>query len=301
MLARYSDPHGRLREILTRPGSGGSLLLIDLDVATRRDRRLLAHLAADEPPANAALVCEDYLGNSRKRPCRPLIPEDLWVAPFAAEASDVEAAGGIEVDGRASDWAPEVDGREADLLDARGNSYRLRAHAEGIALPELRWHRIPPAAAKAAEAVEPKESEAFEPEPISLRQAVASLQRYQPLRDITARALLIDYQRQRLSISTLRAELQRVDTSPIVLNRGLREAIQRALAGGDSLSEIATRCGRLKCEAGGTIHGDTSWLARRAGLLPNAGKREPTPWVHSDVLALIARRGLRISPREVEL
>jgi len=27
----------------------------------------------------------------------------------------------------------------------------------------------------------------------------------------------------------------------------------------------------------------------------------PTPWVHSDVLALIARRGLGLSPREVEV
>jgi hypothetical protein len=31
------------------------------------------------------------------------------------------------------------------------------------------------------------------------------------------------------------------------------------------------------------------------------GKPRPTPWVHSDVLALIARDGLGISPREVEL
>ena len=34
---------------------------------------------------------------------------------------------------------------------------------------------------------------------------------------------------------------------------------------------------------------------------PESGKDTPTPWVRSDVLALIARRGLGVSPHEVEL
>ena len=69
---------------------------------------------------------------------------------------------------------------------------------------------------------------------------------------------------------------------------------------GLSLSEIATRCGRVKRDACGNESGETSWLARRLGLLPEGGKERPTPWIHSDVLALIARRGLGLSPREVE-
>lgn len=291
MLARYSDPHGRLREVLTRPGCGGSVLLIDRDALTRGDHRLIAHLAADEPPANALLTCRDYLRNSRKRPCRPLTATDLWVAPFAEVPSESRA--------------PEAD---RELLDRHGRSYRLLARAQGIAIPELRWHRL-------------AASPSGDSEALSLRQVIGCLQSYQPVRDITVRALSLSVSlslshslphallhafsphpsHRRLSTSTLRGELLRIDASPIVLNRGLREAVQRALADGDSFSEIATRCGRLKREAGGTVHGDTSWLARRVGLLPNAGKTEPTPWVHSDVLALIARRGLGISPMEVEL
>jgi len=70
---------------------------------------------------------------------------------------------------------------------------------------------------------------------------------------------------------------------------------------GVSLSAIAMRCGRVKRDPRGNLSGETSWLGRRLGLLPEAGEASPTPWVHSDVLALIARRGLGVSPREVEL
>jgi hypothetical protein len=67
------------------------------------------------------------------------------------------------------------------------------------------------------------------------------------------------------------------------------------------MSEIAVRCGRVKRDGKGNVSGETSWLARRIGLLPEGGQSRPTPWIHSDVLALIARDGLGASPREVEL
>jgi hypothetical protein len=67
------------------------------------------------------------------------------------------------------------------------------------------------------------------------------------------------------------------------------------------MSEIALRCGRIKRDKHGNQSGDTSWLARRIGQLSDAGKTTPTRWVHSDTLALIARDGLGISPREVEV
>ncbi len=70
---------------------------------------------------------------------------------------------------------------------------------------------------------------------------------------------------------------------------------------GISASEIAIRCGRVKRDSRGNVTGETSWLARRIGLAPEGGGSTPTPWVHSDVLGLIARRGLGVSPREVEL
>jgi hypothetical protein len=67
------------------------------------------------------------------------------------------------------------------------------------------------------------------------------------------------------------------------------------------MSEIAIRCGRIKRDGRGNESGETSWLARRLGLLPEGGHDAPTPWIHSEVLALIARDGIGVSPREVEL
>ena len=34
------------------------------------------------------------------------------------------------------------------------------------------------------------------------------------------------------------------------------------------MSEIATRCGRVKRDSRGNESGETSWLARRLGILP---------------------------------
>jgi hypothetical protein len=105
-----------------------------------------------------------------------------------------------------------------------------------------------------------------------------------------------------VSVTTLRAELERVLLSPIVLNRALREAVLARVARGElSMSEIALRCGRVKRDSRGNSSGETSWLARRLGLLREGGNDAPTSWIHSDVLGLIARDGLGISPREVEL
>ncbi len=56
------------------------------------------------------------------------------------------------------------------------------------------------------------------------------------------------------------------------------------------------RCGRVKRDAAGNESGETSWLARRLGLLPEGGRKRATPWIHSDVLALIARDGLGVEP-----
>jgi hypothetical protein len=90
--------------------------------------------------------------------------------------------------------------------------------------------------------------------------------------------------------------------SPLVLNRRWRERVEHAVADwGLSMSEIALRCGRVKRDKRGKESGETSWLARRIGQLPEAGAEHPTPWVHSDVLALIARDGLGVSPHEVEV
>lgn len=283
MLARYADPHGRLREVLTRPGSAGSVLVIDRDAITRGDRRLVAHLAADEPPGNADLACRDYLSLSRPegRICRALSPEDLWIVPFADEH---------RYDLRATAEDAQFD--ESRLVDRAGHSFRLFAYdgPERTAIPELRWHRLLSGNCPGA------------PQPLSVRAVIAVLESYQPVRALTIRALARHRDDPCLSICTLQSELERLDASPIVLNRGLREAVLQVISSsGVSMNEIAIRCGRFKRDSRGMTYGDTSWLARRVGLLAAAGRGEPTPWVHSDVLALIARRGLAISPREVEL
>ncbi len=97
-------------------------------------------------------------------------------------------------------------------------------------------------------------------------------------------------------------ELERLDESSTLLNRGLREAVQRKVARGEmSYSEIAMRCGRVKRDGRGNVSGETSWLARRIGLKPEGGETEPTPWIHSKTLALIVREGLCGSPHEIEL
>ncbi len=49
LLGRYTDRQGRAREVVARPGAAGSVLVGDRDCTPRGERRLVAHLAADEP------------------------------------------------------------------------------------------------------------------------------------------------------------------------------------------------------------------------------------------------------------
>jgi hypothetical protein len=90
-LADYLDPAGHRREVVTLAAVGGSTLVVDRDLGTGADRRLVAHLAADEPPENARLICADYLddahGDSRR--CRALADEDAASAPFSASSGSL--------------------------------------------------------------------------------------------------------------------------------------------------------------------------------------------------------------------
>src|SRR5580704_3584377 len=69
VLAGYVDELGRHREIVGCGGAHGSRLVIDRDRLTSGDRRLVAHLGADEPAENARIVCDLYIEDERKR-CR---------------------------------------------------------------------------------------------------------------------------------------------------------------------------------------------------------------------------------------
>jgi hypothetical protein len=277
VLARYVDREGREREVVARSAFQGTVLVVDRDSATLGDRRLVAHLCADEPPENAALVCASYLDQVRSNGCRcrALTSADLHASPLPPD--DESLLGGRDRES------------EAEPLDRLGNAYRLEPLYTGMSIPELRWRRHSP-------------PPSWERRTVSTREVVAALESYEPIRTITIGALATARCERELSTAVLRAELTRVQLSPIVLNRGLREAtVARIEREGLSLSEIATRCGRVKHDAAGNQSGETSWLARRLGLLPEGGRDAPTPWIHSDVLALIARRGLGISPREVEV
>ncbi len=290
VLASYTDQAGRPREVLALPGNGGSVLVLDRDAATWGDRRLLAHLAADEPLENAHLVCCDYLRDPRPRRCRPLAPEDLLATPFAEEHEPQAAGGGLDPLG-----LPEL----VELRDRHGARHRLEPLDAGRSVPELRWcWRDGP-----AELRRDSGRRASGPQPESVRDVVGCMDGYEPVRALTVRAVARHREDPTVSVTMLRSELRRIDASRIVLNRGLRRAVLHALRTQRvSLSEIALRCGRVKCDGQGNRSGETSWLSRRVGIAPESGgDGQPTPWIHSEVLALIAREGLGISPREVEL
>jgi hypothetical protein len=157
-------------------------------------------------------------------------------------------------------------------------------------VPTLRWTRCSHRG----------QGDAFEA--VTLREVIACLQDYEPARRITSDVLAAHRHDRGFSTHRLRGELQRLDVSETVLNRGVREAVRRKVTRGEmSLSQIAMRCGRMTRDPRGNHRGETSWLARRIGQLPEAGGLAPTPWGQSAVLALIAREGLGVSPNEVEL
>ncbi|HEV3319221.1 MAG TPA: hypothetical protein VG053_05745 [Solirubrobacteraceae bacterium] len=254
------------------------MLVVDRDALTLADRRLVAHLATDEPAGNAALVCAHYLRDAHRGRCRRVTAEDLIGKPFPDEDEESRRFA-----------------RETDLVGRRGDAeedvvYRLELARTDTATLELRWRRHSRRGGPTA------------PRTVSLREAIGALESYEPMCGLTRRALTGYRDDANVSTAVLRGELERLRESPIVLNRKLRQTLLAAIERhGLSLSEIAIRCGRVKRDSKGNTSGETSWLARRVGILPESGASRPTPWVHSDVLALIARNGLGISPREVEL
>ena len=278
VIGRYTDCHGRARELACLLGMHGSTLVIDRLAATLTDARLIAHLSGDEPAENALLISKLYLADRRGRCCRTLTAEDLKSAPLAGAPDTVAChEGALATD-------------QAQPVDEQGRVYRLQPTPAEMSIPELRWQRQTPTSPE-----HPYET-------VSVREAIGSLQNYEPIRSSTSRALAAHECDSNLSVAVLRAELVRVNASPIVLNRALREAVLTAVArNGVSMSEIAIRCGRVKYGRRGNISGETSWLGRRIGQLPEGGQSTPTPWIHSDTLALIARQGLRIAPRDVEV
>ena len=256
--------------LLKRPD--GSALLIDYQLGTLSDGRLIAHLAPDEPVENAHTLCELYLADDTRGRCRAVTREDFELTRDATPPS-----------------SDDVDATAVESLrDAAGHLYLIRELPTLETVLELRWTRSREAGRQSGFDV------------VTFRDVVAALEAYEPARTLTSEALA--RRAGKLSTRRLQLEYERLAQSRIVLNRGLREAVERRVRSGElSMSEIAIRCARRKVDRRGHLSGETSWLGRRIGQTPEAGQSEPTPWVSSEVLGLIAREGLGVSPQEVEL
>lgn len=269
-LSSYRDPVRAVRrEIVQHERSDSARVLIDQIASDGADARLIAVLAADEPPENAVLMCGLYLRDPTRGRCRLACPEDLQVsAPLTNEATALREP-------------PDK------LLDNQGRVYRLVAmdHRSRPQL-QLRWTRARPGSA---------------PETVTLRAVVGAIEAYEPARSMTEQALCQQQLVGELSTERLRNELSTLSASTIVLNRGLREAVLRRVAAGESPRAMAERCGHLRDGGEARPSGDPSWLMRRIGLMPPSGSEAPTPWVSLDVLEVIACEALGVHPSEVAL
>ncbi len=259
----------------------GCVLVIDRDELTLRDRRLVAHIGAEEPASNAALMFALYVADRNRGRCRGVRPEDLIDPPVSARCEEVEGSRS-RIPHACELLAYNTDGEQERI-------YSLEPVEADRAVAELRWR------------VRPRAHPAATPRSVSLRQVVAAIESYEPVFESTLAALAAHEADPEVSGTALRQELERMQESPVVLNRGLREAVRAAVERGVSMGEIASRCNRVKRDRHGNGSGQTSWLARRIGLAPESGGSRPTPWIHSEVLALIAREGLGLGPHEVEL
>lgn len=271
--AYMPDGGAPARDVLQLTTVDLGVLVLDCVAGTLTDALLVAHLAPDEPAGNARVVSDLYLADATRGRCRRLSAADLqqehpMTPPAFAGGADVPADG---------------------LRDTGGRLYQIREVQSTPPLLELRWTCLDSPDSHALFAL------------VTLRDVIGAIESYEPASAITHQALAAGAHANGVSTDRLRHEAERVDRSPIVLNRGLRECVERHLSCGVSMSEIATRCGRTKRDRRGNRSGETTWLARRIGQMPEGGETEPTPWVHSDTLALIARDGLGVSPREVEL
>jgi hypothetical protein len=264
---------GSGREIVSLPRSDGSVLVVDRLSETFTDARLVARLAPDEPSENALIVARMYLSDETRGRCRLLSPED-WDANGQTRLDSPDGLATLQ---------------QEPLTDSAGRQYRLRIVASQDSPAELCWTRSTQ-----------QNDDRFDV--LKLRDVMAAIADYEPARTMTAAALSAHRDDQPVSTRRLAGEFERITCSPIVLNRALREAVeQKVLSSELTMSEIAVRCGRTKRDRRGNLSGETSWLARRIGALPEGGEAEPTQWVHIETLALIAREGLGLNPNEVEL
>lgn len=153
-LGRYVAPDtGQAREIVSLPRPDGSTFVVDYLASTLGDGRVVAHLAADEPPENDRIVTAMYLADDTRGHCRPLTAQDLELTRHTTPAPP-------NTGGTALPATP--------LRDARAHLYRIREVVGEGSVPELRWTR----------SRHPGQGEPFEA--LTLRDVVARLEDYEP-------------------------------------------------------------------------------------------------------------------------
>ncbi len=261
----HHEQNGIRRQVITIP-AGKHRLLIDRSLQGR-DARLLARLDPDEPACNERLIARMYLAEKNPPVCRRLTRADLEPSTPAASNRDLDGL--------------------AHATDRRDRHHIPAAHPRQRRRPDAPLERDPPR----------RHTTARHP-----RHVVGCLESYQPALEMSNAAIGAHENQVACSAVHLIAELTRLRATPIVLNRLLRERVQQAIERQHiTMGEIALRCGHIRHDKQGRPCGETSWLARRIGLQAEAGYQRPTPWVHVDVLATIARDGLGIMPSEVEL
>ena len=265
---RYLADDG-LRELVLLDGADGSRLLVDRRETDGTDARLLAHLASDEPDANARLVCSEFLADA-SRGARRLRATDFGAQP--------EGDGPGPQPSCVSPGGPHRRRRPA-LFPALERNARRAALAPRV--PPPGWRAALPQRARRRRGAR------------GLRAGLRADSRRRGAVSSRPPGFGLDARRSSCGASS---RVRSCSTGGCA-----RLCSTRCSEHGTSFSAIAMACGRIKHDRRGNGSGETSWLARRVGLLPSTPGARPNPWVHSDTLALIARDGLGIAPREVEL
>ena len=210
-------------------------------------------------------MCEHYLRDTAGHWCRRVTAEDLQVVPLGRQGTRPGSRSGGDT---------ELDRAHRQA----GTDIPAGALHDGMSIPELRWHRRSPTVAGS--------------EPVGMREAIASLESYEPVRTLTSKALALHRADPEVSTATLRTEQARVERSEIVLNRGLRRAALAAAATQDlSMSEIAMRCGKIRCDA----KGQGKRRDQLAG--PASGARAGRRWWHAHAVDPHRRAGADRAPR----
>jgi hypothetical protein len=289
----YHDEHGATREVIVIERDKGPTLVIDRLAGGHEDPMLVGEIGEAEDKENPSLLagmwmqvpladrrCGAYTAPiPAPPPNRRRAATAALAATTASPTAQTAAANPAAAD--AAGATQRATGRVPKTLKARSCTYKLEAVARANEdTSDLRWVA---------------HQRGQEPAPVTLRAVVAAVEAYEPAITMCERAIANTPE---LWHGQLQRELDAMGHSRHVLNRGLREAVERAVASGTSLAEIAVRCGRIEITPSGAEKGLSSWVTRRTGMLDGPGTARR--WIDIDLLAQIAA-AIGLTPADVEL